>query len=127
LRRDGALSIRRVSDVDSAVLDAVRSALGHDGSIGVISADATAPRLAGVLRAAGVTVADVEGDGRVTVLPAALAKGLEYDHVIVVEPAEIVAAEPRGLKRLFVVLTRAVSRLDVLHTLPLPTALDGLS
>ena len=53
-------------------------------------------------------------------VPATLAKGLEYDHVIVVEPAEIVAAEPRGLHRLYVVLTRAVSRLAVLHRRPLP-------
>ncbi|WP_170198351.1 ATP-binding domain-containing protein, partial [Streptomyces chryseus] len=57
---------------------------------------------------------------RVSVLPATLAKGLEYDHVIAVEPAEIAAAEDRGLHRLYVVLTRAVSRLDVLHRLPLP-------
>ena len=56
-------------------------------------------------------------------LPASLAKGLEYDHVVVVEPAEIVEAEPRGLHRLYVVLTRAVSRLTVLHTSPLPAAL----
>ena len=58
-----------------------------------------------------------------TVLPATLAKGLEYDHVIVVEPADIVAAEPRGLHRLYVVLTRAVSRLSVLHARALPPAL----
>ena len=52
---------------------------------------------------------------RVSVLPATVAKGLEYDHVVVVEPAEIVEAEPRGLNRLYVVLTRAVSRLDIVH------------
>ena len=63
--------------------------------------------------------------GQVTVVPASLAKGLEYDHVIVVEPAAIVAAEPRGLHRLYVVLTRAVSRLSVLHCEPLPAALIG--
>ena len=57
---------------------------------------------------------------RVTVVPATLVKGLEYDHVVVVEPAAIVAAEPRGLHRLYVVLTRAVSRLSVLHAAPLP-------
>jgi len=57
------------------------------------------------------------------VLPASLAKGLEYDHVVVVEPAEIVSAEPRGLHRLYVVLTRAVSRLAVVHATPLPPAL----
>ena len=56
----------------------------------------------------------------VTLLPASLVKGLEYDHVIVVEPADIVAAEPRGYSRLYVVLTRAVSSLVVLHRDPLP-------
>jgi hypothetical protein len=64
-----------------------------------------------------------ESEARVTVLPATLAKGLEYDHVIVVEPAEIVESEVRGLHRLYVVLTRAVSRLAVIHARPLPPAL----
>ena len=62
-------------------------------------------------------------DDRVTVLPAMLVKGLEFDHVIVVEPAEIVEAEERGLNRLYVVLTRAVSALTVLHHRPLPPPL----
>jgi DNA helicase IV len=52
-----------------------------------------------------------------------LAKGLEYDHVIVVEPAQIAAAEARGLQRLYVALTRAVSRLTVLYAEPLPAPL----
>jgi len=54
--------------------------------------------LTAALQTAGidVTTADHESDARVTVLPATLAKGLEYDHVIVVEPADIVAAEPRA-------------------------------
>ena len=51
----------------------------------------------------------------VAVVPASLVKGLEYDHVIVVEPADIVAAEPRGLNRLYVALTRAVAGLVILH------------
>jgi DNA helicase IV len=59
----------------------------------------------------------------VVLVPATLAKGLEYDHVIVLEPADIVAAEPRGLHRLYVVLTRAVSRLVVLHSADLPEVL----
>jgi DNA helicase IV len=62
-------------------------------------------------------------DGRVTVVPASLAKGLEYDHVMAVEAADIVAAEQRGMNRLYVILTRAVSRLDVLHNRPLPREL----
>jgi DNA helicase IV len=43
--------------------------------------------------------------------------------VVVVEPADIVAAEERGLNRLYVVLTRAVSRLDIVHARPLPAPL----
>ena len=53
--------------------------------------------------------------GGLLVVPVTLAKGLEFDHVIVVEPGRIAAAEARGLHRLYVALTRAVSRLTVLH------------
>jgi DNA helicase IV len=54
-------------------------------------------------------------------VPASAAKGLEFDSVVLVEPAEIVAAEPTrggGLRRLYVTLTRAVSRLSVVGDLP---------
>ncbi|WP_432937839.1 HelD family protein [Kribbella sp. CA-253562] len=117
-RRDGRLSIQQVHDLEASCADAVRAALKDEGSIGVIVADQRLADLESSLRAAGVE------DERVTVVPAALAKGLEYDHVIVVEPAEIVEAELRGLNRLYVVLTRAVSRLDVLHTRVLPAAVS---
>ena len=56
-----------------------------------------------------------------------LAKGLEFDAVVVVDPAAIVAAEPRGLHRLYVVLTRAVSTLVVLHRGDLPEPLGPAS
>ena len=55
---------------------------------------------------------------QVDVVPASVAKGLEFDRVVVVEPAAIAAAEPderTGLRRLYVILTRAVSELTVLH------------
>ncbi|WP_179203497.1 ATP-binding domain-containing protein, partial [Streptomyces griseiscabiei] len=89
---------------------------------GVVVADGPdVVRLRGALSEAGVTVG---GPGElgvpVTVLGAGAAKGLEYDHVVVVEPAAIVAAEERGLHRLYVALTRAVSRLDVVHARALP-------
>ena len=68
-----------------------------------------------------------DGDPRrlLAVVPATLAKGLEFDAVVVVDPAAIVAAEPRGLHRLYVVLTRAVSTLVVLHRGDLPAPLVG--
>ncbi|MCF2533157.1 HelD family protein [Yinghuangia soli] len=60
---------------------------------------------------------------RLTVVPATAAKGLEYDHVVLVEPSSIVDAEARGLNRLYVALTRAVSRLHIVHAAPLPLAM----
>jgi DNA helicase IV len=126
LRRDGWLRVDEVSEVDGAVPDAVRAALAHEGSIAVVAADAAVPRLAAALRAAGVAAGTPEEERRVTLLPATLAKGLEFDHVIVVEPADIADAEPRGLNRLYVVLTRAVSRLAVLHARPLPAPLRAI-
>jgi hypothetical protein len=63
---------------------------------------------------------------RVSVVPATTAKGLEYDRVVVVEPTRIAADEPderTGLRRLYVVLTRAVSGLTVVHHEPLPALL----
>ncbi|SCG62869.1 HelD family protein [Micromonospora coxensis] len=126
LRRDGALDVRTVADLTAATVAEVRAALAHDGSVGVIAADDAVDGLRAALAAAGIETAtadDLDTVARVTVVPATLVKGLEYDHVVVVEPAAIVAAEPRGLHRLYVVLTRAVSRLAVLHAAPLPAPL----
>ncbi|WP_329400079.1 AAA family ATPase [Streptomyces melanogenes] len=126
LRRDGELALRRVEDVRAALVESVRAALAREGSVGVIACDADVPELRAALAAAGVATAeadDLTAAARVTVLPATVAKGLEYDHVVAVEPAAIAEAEERGLHRLYVVLTRAVSRLEVLHSRPLPDAL----
>ncbi|WP_375491482.1 HelD family protein [uncultured Jatrophihabitans sp.] len=88
------------------------------GSLAVIAADADIER---------VTAELGDTDARVGVVAASQAKGLEFDTVIVVEPAAIVAAETRrvdGLRRLYVVLTRAVSRLRIVHDDPLPAELQ---
>jgi len=112
-RPGGTLSVRHVDDLTVAVREAVRQA-PRDATVAIIAADHTADQL----------VPLVDGSG-VTLVPASLVKGLEYDHVIVVEPADIVAAEPRGLNRLYVALTRAVAGLIIVHQQPLPTALRG--
>ncbi|MET9372590.1 HelD family protein [Streptomyces sp. NPDC003035] len=115
LRADGEVTVARVADVVAGVVAAVRAAPAKEGSVGVIAAGEHVGPLARALAACA-------GE-RLTVLPATEAKGLEYDHVVVAEPAAIVAAEERGLHRLYVVLTRAVSRLDVVHSEPLPDCL----
>jgi DNA helicase IV len=100
--------------------------LAEPGSIAVITADADTAAAASALAAAGLPHAILDGEveaSQLTVVPVGLAKGLEFDHVIVVEPATIAAAEARGLQRLYVALTRAVSKLTILHTAPLPDLL----
>jgi DNA helicase IV len=126
LRRDGELTVTEVTDpseLDAATLVEVTAALAHEGSVAVIAADTAVDRLRAHFTAAGIehaTPDDLDSEARVTVVPATLVKGLEYDHVVVHEPADIVDAEPRGLNRLYVVLTRAVSRLAVVHARSLP-------
>ncbi|GAA2598384.1 ATPase AAA [Streptomyces lienomycini] len=126
LRGDGELTLRGTTPdaVPETVVDAVRRALTREGSVGVVAADPDVPRLRAALDAAGLAASTERDPGaRVAVVPASVVKGLEYDHVVAVEPAAIAAAEGpggRGLHRLYVVLTRAVSRLDVVHGRPLP-------
>lgn len=104
--------------------------LAHEGSIGLIAADARIPVLAKALEEAGLTYLDpgeeTTPDTRLTLVPASLAKGLEYDYVVLDEPSAVVAGEPderTGLRRLYVALTRAVSGLTVVHGTPLPEQL----
>ncbi|SEQ26484.1 DNA helicase IV [Streptomyces radiopugnans] len=135
--RDAAGSLRvravAVEELDGAVVDACREALEREGSIGLIAADARVPALAAALDAAGIPHLDpgteTDADARLTLVPATLAKGLEYDHVVLDEPAAVVDGEPderTGLRRLYVSLTRAVSGLTVVHAAPLPEPLrDG--
>ncbi|MGW4853065.1 HelD family protein [Streptomyces sp. NPDC004288] len=121
VRRDGEVTVHRTADLAAGVRAAVRAALAVEGSVGVVTADHLVDRVTEMAAEAG---ADDGSGARVTVLPASVVKGLEFDHVVVVEPAAIVAAEPRGANRLYVVLTRAVSRLALVHAERLPECLE---
>jgi DNA helicase IV len=111
----------------AAALSAVcADALTRPGSVAVIAVDDDVAGLAAMLSGHGLPHAVLDGDvdgSQLLVVPVGLAKGLEFDQVIVVEPGRIAAAEARGLHRLYVALTRAVSRLTVLHAEPLPELL----
>ncbi|MFS7878030.1 ATP-binding domain-containing protein [Streptomyces asiaticus] len=128
----GDFSVRAVdpAELDAAVIAACHEALAHEGSIGLIAADARVPALAQALDAAGLTHLtpgeETSAESRLTLVPATLAKGLEYDYVVLDEPAAVVDGEPderTGLRRLYVALTRAVSGLTVVHGAPLPERL----
>lgn len=122
VRTDGEVTVHRAtetSDLLAATREAVRAALATEGSVGVITADGLVGDVEAAVRGCGA------GE-RVTVLPATAVKGLEFDHVVVVEPAAIVAAEARGTNRLYVVVTRAVSRLALVHAEGLPECLGAV-
>jgi hypothetical protein len=137
-------------DLGARVAAECATALERPGSVAVICADAYVEENARELRAAGLRFAvlgaddtnagdtgagdtgageagDDRGDpdaGRLTLVPVTLAKGLEFDHVVLVEPGRIATGEAYGLRRLYVALTRAVSRLSVFHVEPLPAELS---
>jgi DNA helicase IV len=126
-REPGSLSVRPVAGFAGPLAEVVVTLAAAPGSIGVVCADAAVEDTVQVLREAGLDVTALTDDGSaatpVSVVPATLVKGLEFDAVVVVDPAAIAAAEPRGLHRLYVVLTRAVSTLVVLHRGDLPEPL----
>uniref|UniRef100_A0AAU2VQ75 AAA family ATPase n=1 Tax=Streptomyces sp. NBC_00008 TaxID=2903610 RepID=A0AAU2VQ75_9ACTN len=131
----GSLSVRRTADadaLDAAVVAACEESLEQEGSTGLIAADARIPSLAAALTAAGHSYLspgeETTAESRLTLVPASLAKGLEYDYVVLDEPAAVVDGEPderTGLRRLYVALTRAVSGLIVVHAAPLPDQLTA--
>ena len=121
----------------------VAEVLPREGSVGVIVPEAMVEAVAADLRAAGIGFAllsddpppspagdrsPTEFDQHLDLVPAGLAKGLEFDHVVLVEPAAVVAGEHdrvTGLRRLYVCLTRAVTSLAVHHHEPLPDELGA--
>lgn len=127
----GFFEVRAVDGV-AEVVAACAELLRNEGSTGLIAADARVPALADALTAAGIGFLapgeETTEETRLTLVPASLAKGLEYDYVVLDEPRAVVDGEPderTGLRRLYVALTRAVSGLIVAHTGPLPEQLGG--
>jgi DNA helicase IV len=100
------------ADQAQYVSKVAREELQH-GQVGVITSRS---RLELVQEAVG-------SDPDITVLTVAGAKGLEFDSVLVVDPDGIMIESPRGLRDLYVALTRCTQRLGVIG--PLPPVLRG--
>ncbi|MFK4086784.1 HelD family protein [Kribbella sp. NPDC020789] len=129
-RARGELSITRVDDSLDAAVKTVGEVSSRPGSIGLIVPDALVAATRKALQEQGLSFAvlgdEDDAESHLDVVPASLAKGLEFDHVVLVEPAGIVAGEAderTGLRRLYVCLTRAVTSLAVLHSEDLPAVL----
>jgi DNA helicase IV len=139
LRQDaGSLSVESVpsGDYGGRLASVCARALEMPGSVAVICADAQASAVAAALRVARLDFGvlgdppspprETAGDqARLMVVPVTLAKGLEFDHVVLGEPGRIATGEAYGLRRLYVALTRAVSRLTIVHAEPIPAELSA--
>jgi DNA helicase IV len=117
--------------VESVAEAAVRMAAeAGDGKLAVI---VPATRLAEVGEAVREVLpgtalgADPDLTSPVVVLTVRQAKGLEFDCVLIVDPAGLLAESPRGRSDLYVALTRATQQVGVVHTGPLPDILRRLS
>jgi len=109
----------------AAVVNAELRALAN-GNLAVICHTARVDAISEALVAARVDHGLVYERGlesRVTIVPVELVKGLEVDTAVVVEPADICEKLPKGMRALYVAMTRATQRLVVVHARPLPEPL----
>jgi hypothetical protein len=107
-----AVSLRRIDQQAVAKALADPELVHPQGTTAIITPDSADPTLLTTPRAVAVKATD--------------AKGLEFDTVIVIEPADFLDAGEFGRRQLYVALTRPTQRLVVLHSRPLPPSFDGL-
>ena len=115
-------------DLAAAVVGAAADLVAEvsPGTAAVLAPASLVGELALALDDAGYQAIDPRRDGLgspLSLLPVDLANGLEFDGVIVVEPAAIADESPQGLRALYVALTRPTQRLVVVHARPLPACL----
>ena len=112
----------------AATVAAAEAATVRPGTVAVVVPPSLVDSVEKALVAAGTPFASAERDGldaTITVIPVGMVKGLEFDAVLVVEPARLVAESAQGLRALYVALTRATRRLTIMHAAPLPEVLAG--
>jgi DNA helicase IV len=119
-------------ELDVAVAQAAVHLAGQagDGKLAVIVPAALAGQLGSAVSAAlpGTAIgADPDLTSPVVVLTVKQAKGLEFDCVLIADPAGLLAESPRGLNDLYVALTRATQQVGVVHPGRLPDVLGRLS
>jgi DNA helicase IV len=119
---------RFVATTPNALVDEtvthVRNALERTGTVAVIAPATLHPLIITRLADVGASSEAADAlDAAVAVLEPSEAKGLEFDHVVVVEPTQLVSANRAGLRLLYVTITRTTKTLTVVHAEPLPEGL----
>jgi DNA helicase IV len=100
---------------------------GPDGGrLAVIAPDALVAAIGAALPAAIPGDRPESLDSAAALLTVSQAKGLEFDRVIVADPAGLLAQSENGGHDLYVAITRATHRLTVIYDGELPAPLHGL-
>ncbi len=126
-RTEPAVHTVPAEELVAAALAESRAQAAHHALVAVIAPEELVPALARLARH-DADVGMLERDAMtrpVTIVPAPAAKGLEFDAVVVVEPAAIAGEDGRGLRLLYVAMTRPIQHLSVVHARPLPGPLVG--
>jgi DNA helicase IV len=111
-------------DLVAITNDQTRAALSRTGAVAVIAPPALHTAIVAALADVGAVATSADAlDAPVAVLDPTSAKGLEFDHVIVVEPAALVSADRAGLRLLYVTITRTTKTLTIVHAAALPEGL----
>jgi len=130
-----SVSVRRTGDeprfvaaaagkLVSVAAQQARAALALSGTVSVIAPLDLHPALVEELADAGASAGTADAlDAPVAVLDPTSAKGLEFDHVVVVEPAALVTPDRPGLRLLYMTITRTTKTLTVVHADALPEGL----
>jgi len=108
----------------------VRQELGELGESGRLAVIAPTARIAELARAMPEAVPGDRAevlDSPVALLTVGQAKGLEFDRVVLADPAGILAQSQAGGHDLYVAITRATHRLTVVHYGDLPAPLHRLA
>ncbi len=113
----------------AALASAAAAEAAREGRLAVIVPDARITELGGAVSRAvpGVSFGDhPDPTSPVVVLGPGQARGLEFDSVLIADPAAILAGSPRGRNDLYVAMTRSTQRLGVLHPGRPPAELAAL-
>jgi len=127
-----AIRVPSPAQFAASVAQTVRADLAEiggpdNGRLAVITSDARACELAAALPEAVAGDRPESLDSAAALLTVSQAKGLEFDRVVLADPAGIVAQSPNGGHDLYVAITRATHRLTVVHDGDLPAPLRSLA
>jgi hypothetical protein len=120
---DLARTVAEVAAGEVAAFDA--------GRVAVLAPESLLPLLAESMASSGLAVVDARDMRKgglsepLVLLAADATNGLEFDSVVVVEPGIIAGETARGLRTLYVALTRPTQRLTVVYLASPPSSLDG--